>query len=281
MKDLLRYINRCSDCEQVSGPFTNPQGQQGPVGETGPAGADGADGAQGVSIAYIVTALEDGDPNCPCSGTQIDIGPDADGDGIPDSITNTIYNCNGCPGQDASFAFNPFYFIYADPTDDTIFETTGVTKGIGKGIYLGYAIANGNNGTIDMRGMFPMPYSDIDATFSTVGTAAGAKTVTLAKANLPTHQHTVTTTTTDSGQISVSGGNHTHSYTNWPNQADIGNGGSSATNNGTATAQTTGGTGAHTHTVTGTTGNGSTDGLVATPVDKLPPYRVLLLIQKI
>ncbi len=280
MKDLLRYINRCSDCEQVSGPFTNPQGQQGPVGETGPAGADGADGATGPGVTTVTTTLDPGDPNCDCGGTQIDIyGVGGENDGV---IIDTIYVCNGCAGADASFAFNPFYFIYADPTDDTIFETTGVTKGIGKGIYLGYAIANGNNGTIDMRGMFPMPYSDIDATFSTVGTAAGAKTVTLAKANLPTHQHTVTTTTTDSGTVVVNTtGAHTHTYSGISIGAPEADSGVTAAPVIANAGAITNSSGSHTHTISGSSGNGSTDGLVATPIDKLPPYRVLLLIQKI
>lgn len=277
MKDLLKYINRCKDCDSDSGGLENPKGQQGPPGDTGATGLTGQNGLNGTGVNPVITSLTPGEI-CECGGTHVDLyGVDGENDGI---VIGSFDICSGCPGADATFAFKPFYWIYADPTDDTIFETTGGTKGIGKGIYLGYAIANGNNGTIDMRGLFPMPYSDIDATFSTVGDSAGAKTVTLTKANLPTHQHTITTSTTDSGSVVVSGGAHTHTYTKTTigavNSASGGGGAADTSNAGDVTSSTT-----HSHTVTGNTGNGTTDNLIATPVNKLPPYRVLLLIQKL
>jgi|GEM_PF-1120967 len=79
---------------------------------------------------------------------------------------------------------------------------------------------------------------------TTNGSSGGAETVTIAQANLPAVQLSVTGTTDDPG-------NHTHNVPNGQNSFGI----NSAADN-TAVGldpQTTGGAGAHTHTVTGTT----------------------------
>ncbi len=277
MKDLLKYINRCKDCDSDSGGLENPKGQQGPPGDTGATGLKGQNGLNGTGINPVISSLAPGEI-CECGGTHVDLyGVDGENDGI---VIGSFDICSGCPGADATFAFKPFYWVYDYPTDAAKFVQSGGTKGLGLGIYAGYALSNGNNGTIDMRGLFPMPYSDTDVTFSTVGDSAGAKTVTLAKANLPTHQHTVSTSATDSGTIVVSGGAHTHTYTKTLIGAPINTSGGSGSADTQYAGDVTSST-SHSHTVTGSTGNGTTDGLVATPVNKLPPYRVLLLIQKL
>lgn len=66
------------------------QGAQGPQGDVGPAGADG-------DAALILATAEDAGLNCVNGGIRIDIGIDANGNGILDSdeISSTEYICNG------------------------------------------------------------------------------------------------------------------------------------------------------------------------------------------
>lgn len=263
-------------------------------GEQGEPGTSGTNGAPGESVAYTLTTIDPG-VDCPNGGYQIELGPDANGDGVPDTIQDTLIICNGedgTSGSDYEFPFKPILYVYDDPDDLTKFDATG----LGEGIYDGWKICNGQNSTPDLRGRVIVSQTNLDNTnyaysnavkndtdYDTCGNTGGNKTEILAKNHIPKHQHTVNTSTSDAGQIAISSGAHTHSYTNWPNQADIGNGGSSATNNGTATAQTTGGTGAHTHTISGNTGDGTTDKLKS-PADGHPnvqPYFVLLPIIKI
>lgn len=104
----------------------------------------------------------------------------------------------------------------------------------------GWALCDGNtyNGVItpDMRGSFPVGVSALYPNCGTTNanqdstTAQGANDITLTavQSGLPGHTHAVT----DPG--------HTHSYKNWPNQADIGDGGTTATANDAETNQTTG-----------------------------------------
>lgn len=266
--------NLCIDCSSSNPKM--PTGAKGEDGTDGVNGATGATGADGTGIGFTVTDLDPGEGGCDCGGYQIEMGPDADGDGVPDSVTETLILCSGCDGNDYEFPFSPILMVYDDPTDAAKFDQAGGDKGLGLGIYAGWAICNGNNGTQDLRGKFPVAYSDSDADYSTVGNNGGSKTVTLSKANLPKHQHVLGNSTDNSSQ---STGNHTHSYTNQPNQADIGSGGSSATRNNVDTSQTTGGTGAHVHT--GNTGDGTTDGLAGSAHENRPPYFTLIFIQKI
>lgn len=72
--------------------------------------------------------------------------------------------------------------------------------GLGKWELKGYAIANGANGTIDMRGRFPIAYDNRltdpgngiwDSQYNTAGNNGGQKSVVLQTENLPAHTHTV------------------------------------------------------------------------------------------
>ncbi len=265
--------NLCIDCES-SNP-TLPIGPAGQNGTNGTNGTNGATGAQGVSTAFTVTDLDPGEGGCDCGGYQIEMGLDTNNDGVPDSGIETLVLCTGCAGEDYTFPFSPIMMVYDDPTDATKFDQTGGDKGLGLGTYTGWALCNGNNGTIDLRGKFPVGYSDTDGDYD-LGDTGGSKTVTLTKAQLPKHQHVLGNSTDNSSQTT---GNHTHTYTNQPNQADVGSGGSSATRNNVDTSQTTGGTGAHVHT--GNTGDGTTDGLSGSAHENRPPFFTLLFIQKI
>jgi hypothetical protein len=68
----------------------------GAPGADGSDGADGADGVDGVNGTYTALMITD-EPvgvNCQHGGKKIESGPDADMDGIPDSVVSTVYSCN-------------------------------------------------------------------------------------------------------------------------------------------------------------------------------------------
>ncbi len=62
-------------------------------GDPGATGADGADGADGSSTAIRITDEPVG-VNCQHGGKKIESGPDANMDGLPDSVTSTVYSCS-------------------------------------------------------------------------------------------------------------------------------------------------------------------------------------------
>lgn len=94
--------------------------------------------------------------------------------------------------------------IIGVPMRGTVFGDFDLTKfdstGKGTGIYTNFALANGNNGTIDMRGYVPSmatTISGVARTFSisqSPNSIAGNDTTTLSSANLPNHTHTTTVT---------------------------------------------------------------------------------------
>jgi len=68
-------------------------------GLDGADGADGADGSDGTDAVSWVIALEPAPVSeCPAGGTTIQAGPDADRDGLPESIATSRTVCNGQPG---------------------------------------------------------------------------------------------------------------------------------------------------------------------------------------
>lgn len=81
----------------------------------------------------------------------------------------------------------------------------GGTLGMGNHpLTLGWAIANGSNGTDDYSGLLPIPLKAGDANFGTLGNSGGAPTVEIEKTNLPNIQLTVpipssNTSETDTG----------------------------------------------------------------------------------
>jgi microcystin-dependent protein len=120
-------------------------------------------------------------------------------------VDGIVYSALAYPGVVIEGGILPWY----PPTGTAVtdyFDTTGL--GIGKGF--GYAICNGLNGTLDLRGMFiPMattvPYSGgssplraiLSGTTASAGTEAGLGLVTLTTTQMPSHNHTIT----DSGHF--------------------------------------------------------------------------------
>jgi len=91
-----------------SGP-AGPAGPQGPQGEQGPAGQDGE-----VAIKTLInTSDEAAGNNCANGGVKIEVGEDANADGILDTDevddSLTRYVCNGSDGEDGGGSINgPF-----------------------------------------------------------------------------------------------------------------------------------------------------------------------------
>ena len=147
----------------------------------------------------------------------------------------------------------------------------GLWSGAANAIPSGWYLCNGSNGTPDLRGKFVVGYDNNDSDFD-VNDTGGEKTKLLGTANLPPHTHTA-------GSLSATGGNHVHQYIDqyvvinngyrpWP-----------ASNNDCAQRNiNTSGTGAHTHTISGTTGNQG--GAMGQAYDNLPPYYALCYIMK-
>lgn len=133
------------------------------------------------------------------------------------------------------------------------FDGTG--KGINKRV--GWAIANGNNGTDDLRGLFRVAYSNTDPDFN-IGATGGAKEVTLETNEQGKFQ--VDTKTDDLINGSGGGGQAAHVRVRF-NNVEPPNGGANAT----------------------TFGNKIDVFLTAAAEghDNLPPFKAVLVIQKL
>ena len=124
----------------------------------------------------------------------------------------------------------------------------------------GFVLCDGNNSTPDLRNRFVVGAGNsynVDAT-------GGSKDATLVS-----HNHSFSATTNDPGT-------HTHSYSRYANTYSYGRHWQGYPSIAETTTTNTGGGGAHTHTVSGTTGS---EGSSATDKN-LPPYYALCYIMK-
>ena len=154
----------------------------------------------------------------------------------------------------------------------------GMWSGAANAIPSGWYLCNGSNGTPDLRGKFVVGYDNNDSLFD-VNDSGGSKDATLVS-----HSHTINNHT-HSFSASTTGGNHVHQYIDqyvvinngyrpWP-----------ASNNDCAQRNiNTSGSGSHSHSISGTTGNPSntgtnSQGSSATNAN-LPPYYALCYIMK-
>lgn len=258
-------------------------GATGPVGLQGPIGPIGLNGQ---SFGIRLTPEAPGS-NCATGGTKIETGPDYDNNGDPDSITQTYYICNGATGSQASIPFGIISLFYGSMDVDINFDING----LGVNNLDGWALCNGNNFTPDMRGLFIVGYDDRtidpsngywDSAYNTPGSLVGQPLITLAKGNIPKHQHVLNNGTDNATQSDP--GNHTHTVT----IANLGSGSDDTPFEGgnsaipiSAPVFTTSGAGAHRHT--GSTGNGSIDGLKSPPdsIDNRPKTIVMAYIMKL
>ena len=141
-------------------------------------------------------------------------------------------------------------------------------SGAANAIPSGWYLCNGSNGTPDLRGRFVVGYSNTDSDYD-VGDTGGAKDVILSAAQMPNHAHYFSTTT--------SGGDHVHQYIDQYVVINAGYRPWPANNNDCQQRNVnTSGSGAHSHTVTGTTnqeGGGAAH-------ENRPPYYALCYIMK-
>jgi hypothetical protein len=119
---------------------------------------------------------------------------------IANFLTSSLLSCNDAiqrSGSGEATTFNivgaPIGTLHFGMYDLTKFDSTG----LGTGIYCNYALANGRNGTVDMRDYVPAMASNISGvarTFSlstNVGDVAGENTSQLTVSNLPPHNHSI------------------------------------------------------------------------------------------
>lgn len=147
----------------------------------------------------------------------------------------------------------------------------------------GYALCDGGTSALVTGGTFVRPnfkgrvlvgYDSSDANFNGVdgsnipNETGGAKTHTLTKGEIPKHKHTVSTSTTDGGSVSVGSYNVMEAT---GSTYDIGDGTAASINGPTA----------HSHSISGNTGDGTTDGLAGGAHNNLQPYYTVLWIIKL
>lgn len=155
-----------------------------------------------------------------------------------------------------------------------IFPTGGIIMWSGSigSIPAGWALCDGTAGTPNLRDKFIVGAGSA----YTVGATGGAATVTLVEANMPAHTHSFSATTS-------SDGNHVHNvpqiYTgglqhNQGGSTNISSNGQ--TGHAAPPGADTAAAGAHTHTVSGTTGSQGS----GTAHENLPPYYSLAYIMK-
>lgn len=80
-------------------------------------------------------------------------------------------------------------------------------NGVGLDPYLGWFWENGQNGTVDARGRFPVCFDDQNPDYQVVGASGGSNTKTLVTGNLPAHNHSATV---PDHFHSIVEANHTH-----------------------------------------------------------------------
>ena len=158
-----------------------------------------------------------------------------------------------------------------------IIPTGGIImwSGAVSAIPTGWVLCNGSNSTPDLRNRFVVGAGSTYA----VNATGGSDSVTLATANIPTHNHSFSGTTNSTGA-------HTHtinfSYSPdvdyYGNNVQVLNNGQNGTNSvgNLSTDFTTDSSGTHSHTISGTTGN-TGDG---TAHENRPPYYALAYIMK-
>ncbi len=155
-------------CERIKVINTNPivvTGAQGPIG---PKGDQGDPGVQG----------EPGQPG-PTGAT----GPTGSSGTNGTNGSNGATGATGPQGPSISGMIVMFGGSIAGNFDAT---------GLGIGVWLGWAIANGANTTVDLRGRFIVGYDDGQIDYNAVGKTGGYKEIFLTLSQIPPHNHTYT-----------------------------------------------------------------------------------------
>lgn len=165
----------------------------------------------------------------------------------------------------------------------------GVGDGIGGTPVFGYALCDGGTSALITGGTFTRPnfmgkvlvgYNPSDTDFNGLDGAnipnetGGEKTHTLTKSEIPKHKHTVNTTATDGGTVSVGTADLNFLSGDGSQPWAVGNG----------TAGTIGGNNKvnpHGHSLSGTTGDGTSDGVLGQAHNNLQPYHTVQWVIKL
>lgn len=150
----------------------------------------------------------------------------------------------------------------------------------------GWVLCDGNNSTPDLRDRFVVGAGQ----GYSVGDTGGSATVSLVEANLPAHLHSVSLTTDSQGSHThpVTDPGHFHGVNAWLGAQSPGQGGgadagqrlsglTTINSNSATTGISIQSAGAHTHSVSGNTGNTGS----GTGHENRPPYYALAYIMKV
>jgi microcystin-dependent protein len=167
-------------------------------------------------------------------------------------------------------------------------STANFPGGVGVGEYDGWYLCNGSNSTPDLRGRFVVGYDPGNTSYNNItgGDIGGAETVTLTKSQLPTHKHRLTNGSDGSTSGMSVDGSHTHTVTDQYRNItdydvieDAENLGNDLPYSMGSSNRTTSSNGNHNHDLTGSTGDGTTDGLNGAAHENRPPYFTVAFIQ--
>lgn len=272
--------------------FTIPKGSDGEPGINGKspyqvAVEQGYNGTETEFYAALVS-LKDA-PFLPLSGGRLNGGLQLESIGGVDgaSFDATGINLTGKFTTDGGITFD-LNGCVINGVDDPVSETDGANKryvdqnaGVPIGCILlwsgstsnipsGWHLCDGQAGTPDLRDRFVVGAGN---TYS-VGKTGGEAAHTLTTAELPSHSH-------GSGSLSaVSDGSHTHNYySQYPTlrQYGMSGGANNVVSSITENDATTGSSGSHTHTISGSTASAGS----GTAHNNLPPYYALCYIMRI
>lgn len=146
------------------------------------------------SLENIITQLGDVTNNSSSITTTISST-------IGQFLFNNINSCNGGIQKSGSGATAQIDFVGIIPPGGYIWGEFDISKfdstGMGTDIYCGYALANGRNGTIDMRHRVPSMSSKIQGvtrsftSLTDIGAVQGADQIKLLASQLPDHEHNI------------------------------------------------------------------------------------------
>jgi hypothetical protein len=145
----------------------------------------------------------------------------------------------------------------------------------------GWQDCDGTNGSVDMRGFFPVGMNSADSDFI-AGASGGSKQHThgaIASASSGSHAHDITVNGTSLTIAQMPA--HSHSWTlgNSDSNAGLSANGSSAGPSASSTSQGSGDP--HDHTATSDTHAGHTHSTTIPAITAMPPFKVLKFIQRI
>lgn len=104
-----------------------------------------------------------------------------------EEVLNLINNTMGSSSSGTgSLLFPTGMITFISNSSASSFDATG----LGSGSFAGWAIANGNNGTVNWSGKYVVARDPGDTNFSTADSTGGSKVFTLTESQLPAHSHT-------------------------------------------------------------------------------------------